>query len=56
MESYFDGLVKQTKLLTEELKKRDDSHHSTLNPISVYGELPINLFHQHNLVELFNEW
>ena len=45
--------VKQANKLTEELKSLDSIHSQGISPISVFGEMPTNLFHSHNLVKLF---
>ncbi|KAF3977831.1 MAG: hypothetical protein HFP77_04925 [Methylococcales symbiont of Iophon sp. n. MRB-2018] len=48
-----DSAIKQARALTENLKSQDSTHHSTLNPISISGELPRSLTNHNNLVSLF---
>lgn len=50
---YFTSAVKQARGLTTELKALDSSYHSNINPISIFGELPVNSQQNHHLVELF---
>lgn len=52
-QTYFKSLIIQTKELTKKLKNLDSNYHLDINPISVNKELPINLHHNHNLVDLF---
>lgn len=50
--TYFASGIKQAKALTAKLKSLDASYHQDINPISVFGEMPVNLLCRHNLVDL----
>ncbi len=52
-QNYFSSGIIQAKSLVEQLKKLDQAHHESINPISIFGELPSNLLNQNNLVKLF---
>lgn len=52
-DTYFNSLIPQVRGMTAKLKALDNIYHTTINPISVYGEIQINLQQNHNLVQLF---
>lgn len=55
MNIYFESAIQQAISLVDKLQKKDAIYHQNINPISVYGEMPINLECNHNLVDLFKE-
>lgn len=54
-DTYFKSLITQTQSLVAKLKAKDKNYHSSVNPISIYGELPINLQQNYNLIKLFEK-
>lgn len=55
MNIYLKSAIQQASGLVDKLQKKDGINPEDINPITVYKEIPINLEHNHNLVNLFEE-
>lgn len=52
-ETYFRSLITQAQGLTRKLKDKDGL--DGVDPISIYGEMPVHLQRQHNLIDLLRD-